>query len=294
MASRTATRRNYALLVTLGLSSSFAILGAGQVFTAESTSLQDSKTGFCGDTTTAENLQKYQGIPVMNQTKFQDIVEHDNHTQRVYVDVRPTNPDSVEFLINGKGQPKPMEVKAKTIKDADLQIDVELKEGDKGKVGFFNPPEKSYEGELKKRYEQRRAEYSDLGEKMKDLEKDGYTVKGGIVFLKEKPLVGDHDVFDIHKLDDKRVSVPEHDQLIEDMKAKNMAVMHGAHMFWVPVNKKEEAMKEGIIKEHSAPPEGGGEKLVRFIPNQPPRLVFAGEKLKGPNCLTQPQQTEGK
>ncbi|MDT0270202.1 hypothetical protein RM844_28420 [Streptomyces sp. DSM 44915] len=280
-----ARRLRRALLGVAALASTVTLLAGPETASgAPSSAAPMVAAGYCGDPTTPAGIEGNQGIPTENQQKFQALVTKE---RQYLVDVRPTNVKSVPFLKNRTGLPKPQEVKAKTINALDVQLGAQagITEADQGKVGYFKPvmPEGPSSDPLTKRFQQRDDEFSYLAGDMQRLVASGeFRVTHGVVERQDpagggfKPLVGDHDVFDIRNLQSQEVSMPEHDALIQEMRAGDMAVMHGAHMYWITKNAHEEEMKQQIIQAHSAP---NGEKLVRFIPNAQPRLVFAAEPL---------------
>ena len=54
--------------------------------------------------------------------------------------------------------------------------------------------------------------------------------------------------------------------IIEEMKAAQMGVSHGAHMRWTPKTPAEREIFQAIVDKHTS----GGEVLIRFGPNAPP------------------------
>lgn len=232
---------------------------------------------FCGREVAAGTVETDQGIPESNQEKF-----HQVSAERVFVfDVRPTNPDAVPLLKAG-ALPKPEHIKAKTINHRDVLLGAAegITDLDVGKVGFFVPvlPEGADQG-LRDRYDRRLEEHHELAETMARYQDEGrLLVTGGVVYGWDmngvpQPYTGDHDVFDITRTDSERVADFEEADVIGHMKKLDMAVMHGAHMFWNPLTAFDAGIKERITAQHQGP---DGEALVRFVPGQDAaRLVFA-------------------
>ncbi|WP_198544777.1 hypothetical protein, partial [Streptomyces sp. Root1295] len=114
-------------------------------------------------------------------------------------------------------------------------------------------------------------------------EADGkFTVHEGIVFGfdgegERRPITGDHDLFDVSSPDGSRISHPAHDALIDEMRAKDMAVVHGAHMFWNPPTAFDKSVFDKIVTSHQGP---SGEPLLRFSPNSDHAVLTWTQKLK--------------
>ncbi|CAM5740832.1 hypothetical protein SMICM304S_03518 [Streptomyces microflavus] len=209
------------------------------------------------------------GIPEKNFNKFRDVARDRN----VVVDVRPTNPSAPKWLDAG-AMPKPQDIKAKTVSDVDVLLGADA--GNVGLVGYFKPvlpdqgsvPVDAWDRVLS-RFNQRSTEFHELAGKMAQYEADGkFTVHDGIVFGFDgeggrRPITGDHDLFDVSAPDGSRVSLPEHDALIEEMRAKDMAVAHGAHMFWNPPTAFDKSVFDKIVSSHEG---SSGEPLLRFSP----------------------------
>ncbi|WP_420716306.1 hypothetical protein [Streptomyces sp. NRRL S-623] len=126
-------------------------------------------------------------------------------------------------------------------------------------------------------------EFRELAGKMAQYEADGrFVVQDGVVFGldgegERRPITGDHDLFDISSPDGSRLSHPEHDALIEEMRAKDMAVVHGAHMFWNPPTAFDKSVFDKIVGSHQGP---SGEPLLRFSPNSDHAVLTWTQKLK--------------
>ncbi|MDX3372959.1 hypothetical protein PV390_00955 [Streptomyces sp. ME02-6991-2A] len=209
------------------------------------------------------------GIPEKNFAKFRDVARD----RSVVVDVRPTNPSAPGWLDAG-AMPKPQDVKAKTVNEVDVLLGADA--GNVGLVGYFRPvlPDQGSVpvdvwDRVVSRFNQRSMEFHELAGKMAQYEVDGrFTVHDGIVFGFDdaggrRPITGDHDLFDVSSPDGSRLSHPEHDALIEEMRAKDMAVVHGAHMFWNPPTAFDKSVFDKIVSSHAGPT---GAPLLRFSP----------------------------
>ncbi|KND30668.1 hypothetical protein IQ60_20115, partial [Streptomyces europaeiscabiei] len=65
--------------------------------------------------------------------------------------------------------------------------------------------------------------------------------------------------------------------LIDEMRAKDMAVVHGAHMFWNPPTAFDKSVFDKIVTSHQGP---SGEPLLRFSPNSDHAVLTWTQKLK--------------
>ncbi|TGZ03477.1 hypothetical protein E5Z02_25925, partial [Streptomyces rhizosphaericola] len=65
--------------------------------------------------------------------------------------------------------------------------------------------------------------------------------------------------------DGSRLTPQDHDALIDDMRARDMAVVHGAHMFWNPPTAFDKSIFDKIVDSHQGPT---GEPLLRFGPGK--------------------------
>ncbi|MEU2067231.1 hypothetical protein [Streptomyces anulatus] len=209
------------------------------------------------------------GIPEKNFDKFRDVARDRN----VVVDVRPTNPSAPKWLDAG-AMPKPQDIKAKTVNEVDVLLGADAESV--GLVGYFQPvlpdrgsvPVEAWD-RVVSRFNQRSTEFHELAGKMARYEADGkFTVHEGIVFGfdgegERRPITGDHDLFDMSSPGGSRISHPEHDALIEEMRAKDMAVAHGAHMFWNPPTAFDKSVFDKIVSSHEG---ATGEPLLRFSP----------------------------
>jgi hypothetical protein len=231
-----------------------------------------------------EEVREDYGILIKNQARFQQYAEQ----RQLVIDVRPTNKDSVPHLERGAFY-KPETIKAKTINKADTFLSIESEK--KGLVGFFvnKPPEPKRQGLSRAdqalgrdRYRMRAAERREYGQKIQALgrkpvgpgrfEVIGYVVYGYDENLTRKPIAGDHDMYDIRRPDGSHLPEAEYEALVEDMKAKEFGVMHGAVVYWRPTPPKDQQMRDKLVAQHKR---DGNEGLVRFAPGQPPRYVVA-------------------
>ncbi|MER7550326.1 hypothetical protein ABTX86_10120 [Streptomyces anulatus] len=223
------------------------------------------------------------GIPEKNFDKFRNVARDRN----VVVDVRPTNPSAPDWLDAG-AMPKPQDIKAKTVNEVDVLLGAAAR--NVGLVGYFLPvlpdqgsvPVEVWD-RVVSRFNQRSTEFHELAGKMARYEAEGkFTVHEGIVFGFDgegvrRPITGDHDLFDVSSPDGSRISHPAHDALIEEMRAKDMAVVHGAHMFWNPPTAFDKSVFDKIVNSHQSP---SGEPLLRFSPNSDHAVLTWTQKLK--------------
>jgi hypothetical protein len=235
-----------------------------------------------------ETVEQEYGILIKNQKQFHSFANR----RRLVIDVRPTNKDSVPHLHRGALY-KPVDIKAKTINDADVLLRVA--ERKKGLVGFFvrKPPMPRQEklGPTKyakaiDRHRMRNEERERYGPKMAELAKKdvgpgrfeviAHVVHGYDENNQRKPIAGDHDLYDIRRTDGSRLPTKEYDALIKDMQRKEFGVMHGAVVYWEPTEASEREMKEKLVAQHKR---DGNEGLVRFAPGQPPKYVVADTPL---------------
>ncbi len=224
------------------------------------------------------------GVLVKNSRRFQRFADANN----VIIEVRPTNPDSVRHLMRGAWY-KPVDIKAKTINNADTLLSVEPEK--KGLVGFFvnsvPQPKRRNLGKEDieagaKRYHMRVEERREYGQKMRKLARKhlgpgrfeviGYVVHGYDKNKVRHPIAGDHDLYDIRRPDGTEIPQDEYDLLTQDMQDGKFGVMHGAVVRWDPDDPHEKEMRDKLVRQHQR---GGGEGLVRFTPGQPMRFVVA-------------------
>ncbi|WP_239086236.1 hypothetical protein, partial [Streptomyces parvus] len=223
------------------------------------------------------------GIPEKNFTKFRDLARDRN----VVVDVRPTNPSAPKWLDAG-AMPKPQDIKAKTVNEVDVLLGADPETI--GLVGYFRPvlpaegsvPHGAWD-RVVSRFNQRSTEFRELAGKMAQYEAEGrFVVQDGVVYGVDeagdrRPITGDHDVFDVSSPDGSRLSHPDHDALIDEMRAKDMAVVHGAHMFWNPPTAFDKSVFDKIVGSHQGP---SGEPLLRFTPNSDHAVLTWTQKLR--------------
>jgi hypothetical protein len=229
-------------------------------------------------------IEEEYGILLDNQDRFQSFADR----RGIIIDVRPTNPASVPHLKQGAIY-KPVDIKAKTLNEADLLLGVESWK--LGLVGFFlkRPPEPKRRGlspedraRAKDRHRMRSEERQLYIQKMMKLARkplgpgrfvvDGYVVYGYDADKVRHPIAGDHDLFDIQRADGTELTQEAYDDLILQMHRARFGVQHGAVRRWDTLESAEDAkMKEKLLSQH----ERGGEGLVRFTPHQVPRFVYA-------------------
>uniref|UniRef100_UPI0035BC3EF1 hypothetical protein n=1 Tax=Streptomyces finlayi TaxID=67296 RepID=UPI0035BC3EF1 len=196
------------------------------------------------------------GIPEKNFKGFRELARDRN----LVIDVRPTNPSAPKWLEAG-ALAKPQDIKAKTVNEVDVRLGAD--EGNIGLVGYFKPvlPERGSvaEGEwdgVLSRFNQRSTEFHELAVKMAAYEAENrFVVRDGVVFGVgedggQRPITGDHDLFDVSTPGGTRIEHPAHDALIEEMRAKDIAVMHGAHMFWNPPTAFDKSIFDKIVGSH--------------------------------------------
>ncbi|MFE4627275.1 WXG100-like domain-containing protein [Streptomyces mirabilis] len=231
----------------------------------------------------AHTARRTYGMPEKNFKGFRQIARDKN----LVIDVRPTNPTAPKWLDAG-AMAKPQDIKAKTINATDVHLGANPK--NIGLVGYFKPkmPEQSTvpPGDWDKvvsRYNQRSTEYRELAAKMTAYEADNkFAVKDGVVYGiaedgAQRPITGDHDLFDISTPGGTRIPHPAHDGLIKEMQAKDIAVMHGAHMFWNPPSSFSKSVFDKIVGSHHGP---DGEPLLRFHPGNDHAELTWAEPLK--------------
>jgi hypothetical protein len=224
------------------------------------------------DRVSPEEASDYYGMPKGNFTKFQQIAQQ----KGLVIDVRPTNPQSVKWLDQGM-LPKPVDIKTKTINTLDTHLGANPDH--QGLVGYFRPTmpterppgmDDSTWNSLQQRSDQRANEFEQLAPKMQKLAaQDKFHVQDGLVkgYNTEGQLTaitGDHDIFDITTPGGHTLTPTTYQQTIDDMVANNMAVAHGAHMYWPePRSPFSQKIYEKIVTSHAEP---NGEPLVRFRP----------------------------
>ncbi|MEU0540323.1 ADP-ribosyltransferase [Nocardia sp. NPDC005978] len=234
---------------------------------------------------TATEIESKYGIPVENQRKIQEYADANN----LRFDVRPTNPDAVRHLKEG-AMPKPMSIKDKTINDLDIALGAPADA--KGLVGHFAPgmlelPDTSEMSDadveaLKKRLADREGDYAKYHEKMEEYREAGkFDVReDGVVVAKvgdqEVPVTGDHDMFDLRHADGTRLSPEELAHHEAELSKLDAGIMHGPHVYWNPEADQRVRNFEPIINDHRYDPNNpNAEPLIRFEPNQDPKVVWS-------------------
>ncbi|MER6691427.1 hypothetical protein ABT329_20375, partial [Streptomyces minutiscleroticus] len=218
------------------------------------------------DTFTAR--QKY-GFPEKHYKGFRNL----SRGRNLVLDVRPTNPGAVKWLDAG-AMAKPAGIKAKSISDVDVHLGARAE--DIGLVGYFRPtlPERGSLTDdqwdrIVSRFNQRSTEFRELAPTMAAYERDNtFVVRDGVVHGVDRdgtprPVTSDHDVYDVSTPGGTRVPSSQHDALIEEMRTKDMAVEHGAHMFWAPSTDFDKSVFDKVVSSHRGP---DGEPLLRFRP----------------------------
>ncbi|MGW1108816.1 EndoU domain-containing protein [Streptomyces sp. NPDC002540] len=267
--------------------------------TATPPNTPDSGSGAAGAVVTSEAAERQYGMPAKNFDKFRRFAAE----RGLVIDVRPTNTAAPAWLARG-ALPKPKEIKAKTINELDVRLGAGPE--DIGLVGYFQPkePERSPGlddetwGRLRERYDQRLREFQDLAPAMDRLEAEGsFTVRDGVVHGRddtgaERPITGDHDIFDLSTPGGSRLTTPSYDRVVGEMQANDMGVMHGAHTYWPsPRSPYSEKVFTKILGSHVP----GGEPLLRFRPGDiNGRLVWwdPAVSLAGPHRASEAGQHE--
>ncbi|MFD4879893.1 hypothetical protein ACFWOB_41935, partial [Streptomyces sp. NPDC058420] len=245
--------------------------------------------------TEAEARSRY-GMPAANFRKFQQIAAAHN----LRIDVRPTNPTAVKWLEEGK-LPKPKDIKAKSINELDVLLGAKAEH--RGLIGYFQPvrPERGNLDEttwsrLEARFAQRTEEFETLAPTMDRLRaEDRFKVENGLVFGRDgrgewQEITGDHDVFDINTPGGTRLKGGRYDEVVGEMMANDMAVMHGAHMDWEPSTPFSKGIFTKIVQSHQV----GGEPLLRFRPDvNDVELVHATPEIRLTAPEPKPHSSEG-
>ena len=225
------------------------------------------------------------GIPPDNARGIQQVADEFD----VDIEMRSTNPHSVEKLANGD-PPKLEPLKTKTIGALDCELGA--KPSQLGEVGYFEP--KLPDGvtrfddmspELQSRYCQRFEEYALQGPKIHDLETKGLIkVQDGVVINTGlnpdpntfgRPFVGDHDIFRIVPRGSGELTSELQNQIVESLRS-NGGGGHGGHMHWNPTSDLHMEMKYNIANGHFPTADGGGgEALIKFSSGESPVSSFA-------------------
>ncbi|NDZ61393.1 hypothetical protein G3I47_29740, partial [Streptomyces anulatus] len=83
-----------------------------------------------------------------------------------------------------------------------------------------------------------------------------------------------------------RIPPLDHDALIEEMRAKDMAVVHGAHMFWNPPTAFDKSVFDKIVNSHEG---ATGEPLLRFSPGNDHAVLVHPEPRPEPPPPARPE-----
>lgn len=160
--------------------------------------------------------------------------------ENVEIYARTTNMDSMRHIRDGTAIPKPLDIKAKTIKFEDTFIGA--RSGDEGLVGYFKPTEPNLKGvpdefhdAIRKRYAERMEDFGKLKKSISELKANG-TIRiepdGRIINnATGKPYAGDIDaVFVKDKATGKYLTGgPRHDRVVARWRAE-VGGQHGAEM----------------------------------------------------------------
>jgi hypothetical protein len=161
------------------------------------------------------------------------------------IQVRPTNQTALKW--RAEGYPgKPMDVKAKTINELDVQLGA--RKEDVGLVWYKKPnqpvrtPEMSDQkwAEIQTRYNDRLQEFSDNATKMEHLVHDGQiridehglVIDTGICGGTGKPITGDYDLWRITRTDGSAFSPLEEELIVNQLRFGAYGAQHGAHTSW--------------------------------------------------------------
>ena len=211
----------------------------------------------------------------------------------VVIDVRPTTGTAPEW--RGKGAvPKPEVIKAKTINEYDRLLGAP--EGAIGLVGYFDPklPRRpsgmdDHDGPRSNNRFRSGRKSSRAWRRTWPSWRGGHGAGGGQGGdarqstcgrgeQQYSPVTGDHDLFDIHWADGRKMTDEAADAIANLMRGMNVDIEHPAHMRWKPTNAKDQKMYDDIAKQHS----GGADHtqdLIRFEPGQAPHDAKAGDAI---------------
>jgi hypothetical protein len=242
---------------------------------------------------TPDDLSGRYGMPQKNVEKIAKVCDDLD----IIVDVRPTTPYAEPMLKNGTALPKPEKVKAKTISEIDVMIGLG-KEGDLGKVGFFDPAtaqprrpanfdelDPKLQEKIDKRIKQRKEEFADYQGDMQKLQdaglirvdENGIVINTGLVDGEQLPFTGDHDIFDIRARDGSKLAPWQYAQAKAALKNADAGVMHGAVTGWEmdsPTTFHTEAGQKAYGKMVEAHSPGGDEPLIRFGAGEPTAVWY--------------------
>jgi hypothetical protein len=208
------------------------------------------------------------GMPRAHLEAFQLAAQ----TLGLVFDVRPTNPVTPGTLAAAGFEPKDPVFKQKTAKAEDVHLG--LPAHAVGSVVHYQPVEPTPEqyaamGEkkaaaVKKLLAQRRQEYADYADKMKELVKKGSVVvdSDGVVrsAVNGLPFAGDHDLYRVYRASTGEPISPHEDELLSRfLQGLGIDVKHGSHMAWQPETPGDKAVHQAIVDRHK-----GGEALIRI------------------------------
>ncbi|WP_024802278.1 hypothetical protein [Nocardia sp. BMG51109] len=148
---------------------------------------------------TSDEIQHVHGIPAPAQWMFQRFAD----LFGIYIDVRPTNVDSLPRLLSGEAVPKSQAIKNKTM--SDLDVPLRGRSEAKGLAACFEPRlpadlsgyDPSERAALERRYRQRLEEWENR-HKIED--SDEFRIRDQVIQAKcpdgeWRPIAGDHDLF---------------------------------------------------------------------------------------------------
>jgi hypothetical protein len=240
--------------------------------------------------TRTEIAEQY-GIPEELQRGFQRVAER----YGVVIDLRPSNPEAAAQRLLG-AVPKPEDIKAKSLEPRDLLLNpfprdaLALIRGvPPGKPVPLGIPRDAPQREqlaesyaaafkdLEAFYQKRSGEWSryHLGEQIDELTATGqWRVQQGVVERmvdgQWRRVTGDQDVWDIRRPGGEPLSALEERLIRADLISSGLSVQHGAHMHWENPGAKR-AVFQDVVGKHQP----GKEPLVRLLPGEEPRLVWA-------------------
>jgi 8-oxo-dGTP pyrophosphatase MutT (NUDIX family)/predicted transcriptional regulator len=228
-------------------------------------------------TVTAAQVEARFGIPLAHQRVLQWFADRYDYV----IDVRPSNPDSVRWILQG-ALPKPLHIKAKSIRPEDVRLGGDR--GYVGVVGFFDPvlPERDAVpadmwDAVVERFHLRRAEYAQLRDEMAALDPARFVLggRGGTVLFGSDaagrllPVTADLDVLDIRHAGGRRLSPRELLEVVVELVEYDVGVQHPVALYWQPWDGAGILARTAIIASHLP----GREPVLRFAPGGPVTLV---------------------
>ncbi|MEV5544460.1 hypothetical protein AB0L13_47520, partial [Saccharopolyspora shandongensis] len=253
-------------------------------------SLPDSRIWFSPrpslSSLTPERRIREFGLPDRNYDRLRNFADRFG----VVLDARPTNPDSVPWLLQG-AIPKPVEIKAKTINALDVHLGAS--KDHIGLVGYFRPEMPSerdlasmsdqQRGKVERRFQDRQREFESLNDEMlRHSMSKKFRVTNGVVEGRGsageyRPVTGDLDLFHVRLPDSGApLSEQDYDNVIYLLTNMNVGVQHGAHMYWRPDGAFQQKIFDDIVAKHQSG-YADAEPLIRFSPGEEPSLVFADD-----------------